>query len=128
MIRPAPALPLLAILLFAACAAPEPAPAPAPAPAPRAAAQAGDDAALRRACEAEAERAVIFRERGQESRLDRDIGQTDATNSIPSLRAQSDAYGRRVLREDLIRECIRANTAGPAPQDRAQPAARGRRN
>ena len=126
MIRPAPALPLLAILLLAACAAPGG--APAPALAPRAAAQAGDDAALRRACEAEAERAVIFRERGQESRLDRDMGQTDATNSIPTLRAQSDAYGRRVLREELIRDCIRANTAGPAPQDRAQPAQRGRRN
>lgn len=122
MIRLAPLL-----LLLAACA--EPAPAPAPPPSPRAAAAQGNDAALRSACEAEAERAVNFRERGQDSRLDRDIGTTDATNTIPSLRVQSDAYGRRVLREELIRDCIRANTAGPQPQDRARPApTRGRGN
>jgi len=124
MTRLAPALPFLGVLLLAACA--EPAPAPAPAPAPQAAAPAAD-ARLRAACEAEAERAIAVRERGQEARLDRDIGQTDATNLIPSLRAQSDAYGRRVLREEMIRDCIRANTAGPRPQDPA-PAPRGRRN
>jgi hypothetical protein len=43
----------------------------------------------------------------------------DATNTIPSLRVQSDAFNRRVLRDELIRECIRANTAGPQPQERA---------
>ncbi|MBP0462949.1 hypothetical protein J5Y09_03420 [Roseomonas sp. PWR1] len=124
MIRLAPLL-----LLLAACAETA-APPPPPAPRPAAAAAQGNDSALRNACEAEAERAVAFRERGQDSRLDRDIGATDATNTIPSLRVQSDAYGRRVLREELIRDCIRANTAGPRPQDRAQPAAaqRGRRN
>ncbi|WP_137123724.1 hypothetical protein [Roseomonas sp. HF4] len=122
MIRLAPAWPFLGVLLLAACAE------PAPAPAPQAAAPASGDARLRAACEAEAERAIAVRERGQDSRLDRDLGQTDATNLIPSLRVQSDAYGRRVLREDLIRDCIRANTAGPAPQDRAAPAPRGRGN
>jgi hypothetical protein len=124
MIRLAPALPFLGVLLLAACAGP----GPAPAPAPRVAAQSGDDAAHRTACEAEAERAIAIRERGQENRLDRDIGQTDATNLIPSLRVQSDAYGRRVLREEMIRDCIRANTAGPRPQDAPPPPARGRRN
>jgi hypothetical protein len=123
MIRLAPLL-----LLLAACAETA-APPPAPPPSPRAAAAQGNDAALRSACEAEAERAVNFRERGQDSRLDRDIGTTDATNTIPSLRVQSDAYGRRALREELIRDCIRANTAGPQPQDRARPAPpRGRGN
>jgi uncharacterized lipoprotein YajG len=123
MIRLAPAWPFLGVLLLAACAEP----APAPAPAPQAAAASGDSR-LRAACEAEAERAIAVRERGQDARLDRDIGQTDATNLIPSLRVQSDAYGRRVLREDLIRDCIRANTAGPAPRDRAAPPPRGRGN
>lgn len=127
MTRLATALPLLATLFIAACA--EPAPAPRTITAPPTAGQSREDAALRSACEAEAERAVIFRERGQEARLDRDIGQTDQTNTIPSLRAQSDAYNRRVLREELIRDCIRANTAGPRPVDRTPaPAPRVRRN
>ena len=124
MTRLATALPLLATLVLAACST-----ADAPRSLGAATAGAGDDAALRNACEAEAERAVIYRERGQEARLDRDLGQTDQTNTIPSLRVQSDAFNRRVLREELIRECIRANTAGPRPTDRsATPAPRGRRN
>ncbi|MBB5690923.1 hypothetical protein FHS88_003066 [Roseomonas alkaliterrae] len=113
MIRLAPL-----IVLLAACAGADPAPAPRPAPG------AGAEAALRSACEAEAERAVNFRERGQDARLDRELGQTDQTNTIPSLRVQSDAFQRRQLREELIRDCIRANTAGPRPQDRRAPARR----
>lgn len=123
MTRLAPALPFLGVLLLAACAT-----ADAPRSLRDATAGAGTDSALRNACEAEAERAIAVRERGQEARLDRDIGQTDQTNTIPSLRVQSDAFNRRVLREDLIRDCIRANTAGPAPQDRAAPPPRGRGN
>ncbi|MBR0671871.1 hypothetical protein [Neoroseomonas soli] len=124
MIRLAPVLPLLASLVLAGCSTAE-----APRSMRSATAAAGDDAALRNACEAEAERAVIYRERGQEARLDRDLGQTDQTNTIPSLRVQSDAFNRRVLREELIRDCIRANTAGPQPTDRTPaPAPRGRRN
>jgi len=124
MTRLASPLPLLAALLLGACAT-----ADAPRSLGAATAGAGQDTALRNACEAEAERAVIFRERGQEARLDRDIGQTDQTNTIPSLRVQSDAFNRRVQREELIRDCIRANTAGPRPTDRAPAAAaRGRRN
>lgn len=123
MTRPASALFLLALLVPAACATVE-----APRSLSHATAGAGDSVQLRRACEAEAERAVNFRERGLESRLDRELGQTDQTNTTPSLRVQSDAFNRRVLREELIRDCIRANTAGPQPQDRAQPAARGRGN
>lgn len=125
MIRPAPALSLLAILFLAACAT-----ADAPRSFGAATAAAPDDGQLRRACEAEAERAVNFRERGQAARADDAMFMTDATNNVPTLRVQSDAFNRRVLREDLIRECIRANTAGPQPQDRQPPAApaRGRRN
>jgi hypothetical protein len=53
---------------------------------------------------------------------------TDQTNNIPTLRVQSDQFNRRVLREELIRDCIRANTAGPRPQDPTAPGARGRRS
>ncbi len=127
MIRIAPGLPLLAVLLLGACAEEEarrPPPAAVASPGPGA----PDDAALRRRCEAEAERAVNVRERGQAAREDEAMLLGDATNTIPTLRVQADAYGRRVLREDLIRECIRANTAGPRPQDQAAPARRGRGN
>jgi hypothetical protein len=123
MTRLAPPLSLLAVLLVAACAT-----ADAPRTNRAAIAGAGDDGALRASCTAEAERAVNFRERGQSARDDQAIGLTDQTNNIPSLRVQSEAFNRRVLREDLIRECIRANTAGPQPQDSTAPAARGRRN
>ena len=123
MIRIAPVLPFLAVLLLGACATED-----APRSLGAATAGAGEDAALRRRCEAEAERAVNFRERGQAARDDQAMLQGDATNNIPTLRIQAEAFNRRVLREDLIRECIRANTAGPQPQDPSAPARRGRRN
>ncbi|WP_198372684.1 hypothetical protein [Roseomonas rosulenta] len=123
MTRLAPPLSLLAALLLAACATVD-----APRSMRAASDGAGDDGALRASCTAEAERAVNFRERGQSARDDQAMFMTDQTNNIPTLRVQSDAFNRRVLREDLIRECIRANTAGPRPQDPAAPAQRGRRN
>jgi hypothetical protein len=125
MNRIAPALPGLAVLLLGACAEQN-----APRSLQAAEAGGGQEAALRRQCEAEAERAVNFRERGQSARDDASMLQGDATNNIPTLRIQADAYNRRVLREDLIRECVRANTAGPRPQDPPPPATttRGRRN
>ena len=122
MTRLAPPLSLLAALLLAACAN-----ANAPRSMAAATAGAGDDTTLRASCTAEAERAVNFRERGQSARDDQAMFMTDQTNNIPTLRIQADQYNRRVLREDLIRECIRANTAGPRPQDPATPAPRGRR-
>jgi hypothetical protein len=120
MTRLAPPLSLLAALLLAACAT-----ADAPRSLQSATAGAGDDSALRAACTAEAERAVNYRERGQTAREDQAMFTTDQTNNIPTLRVEADRFNRRVLREDMIRDCIRANTAGPRPQD---PAARGRRS
>lgn len=120
MTRLATALPFLAALALAGCATVE-----APRSTRAALSGAGNDAALRAACEAEAERAVNFRERGQAARADDAMLMGDATNTIPSLRVQSDAFNRRVLRDELIRDCIRANAAGPRPQDRsAAPPAR----
>lgn len=123
MTRLAPPLSLIAALLLAACATAE-----APRGLQSATAGAGDDSALRAQCTAEAERAVNFRERGQTAREDQAMFMTDQTNNIPTLRVQSDQFNRRVLREELIRDCIRANTAGPRPQDPNAPAARGRRS
>jgi hypothetical protein len=123
MTRLAPPLSLLAMLLVAACATVD-----APRSTRAATAGAGDDGTLRAQCTAEAERAVNFRERGQSAREDQAMFMTDQTNNIPTLRVQADQFNRRVLREDLIRECIRANTAGPRPQDPAAQPARGRRS
>ena len=96
MTRSTSALSLLALLALAACAT-----ADAPRSLSQATAGAGDSVQLRRACEAEAERAVNFRERGQDSRLDRELGQTDQTNTTPSLRVQADtlALTRRIADE-----------------------------
>jgi hypothetical protein len=123
MIRLAPPLSLLAALLLAACATVD-----APRNLQSATAGAGDDSVLRAQCTAEAERAVNVRERGQSAREDQAMFMTDQTNNIPTLRVEADRFSRRVLREDLIRECIRANTAGPRPQDPSAPAPRGRRS
>lgn len=122
MIRLASALPLFGLLLAGACATVD-----APRSLSAATAAAGQDSTLRRTCEDQAERVVLFRERGQSARFDDDISLTDANNTFPSLRQQSDAFNRRTLREDLVRECIRNAGAGPAPQDRTAPAATRRR-
>ena len=123
MTRAAPPLSLLAALLLGACAT-----ADAPRSLQSATAGAGDDSVLRAQCTAEAERAVNFRNRGQSARDDQAMFMTDQTNNIPTLRVQADQFNRRVERESLIRDCTRANTAGPQPQDPSAPAARGRRS
>jgi hypothetical protein len=118
MSRQAPRLTLLAALLLGACAN-----ADAPTSMRAATAGAGQDSILRQRCEAEAERIVVFRNRGQAVRDDDAMFMTDATNNIPTLRVQSDRFNRRSEREELTRDCIRAAQAGPAPQD---PATRSR--
>ncbi len=123
MIRQAPRLTLFAVLLLGACAN-----ADAPTSMRAATAGAGQDSNLRQRCEAEAERIVVFRSRGQAARADDAMFMTDATNNIPTLRVQSDAFNQRSQREDLTRECIRAAQAGPQPVDPSAPAGtRGRR-
>ena len=123
MIRKAPRLTLFAALLLGACAN-----ADAPTSMRAATAGAGQDSNLRQRCEAEAERIVLFRDRGQAARNDEAMFMTDATNNIPTLRVQSDAFNQRSRREELTRECIRAAQAGPQPVDAsAQSGTRGRR-
>lgn len=114
MIRQASRLTLLAALTLGACAN-----ADAPTSMRAATAGAGPDSILRQRCIDEAERVVVFRNRGQAVRDDDAMFMTDATNNIPTLRVQSDAYNARSQREELARECIRAAQAGPRPQDAA---------
>ena len=123
MIR-VPRLTVLAALLLGACAN-----ADVPSSLRAATAGAGQDSTLRQRCEAEAERIVLFRDRGQAARNDEAMFMTDATNNIPTLRVQSDAYNQRSRREELVRECIRAAQAGPQPVDAAPTttSTRGRR-
>lgn len=121
----APRLTILAALLLGACAN-----ADAPSSLRAATAGAGQDSVLRQRCEAEAERVILFRDRGQAVRNDDAMFMTDATNNIPTLRVQSDAYNQRSRREELVRECIRAAQAGPQPVDptRTSSTSRGRGN
>ena len=114
MIRQASRLTILAALLLGACAN-----ANAPTSMRAATAGAGPDSILRQRCIDEAERVVVSRNRGQAVRDDEAMFMTDATNNIPTLRVQSDAYNARSQREELARECIRAAQAGPRPQDAA---------
>ncbi len=124
MICHAPRLTLFAVMLLGACAN-----ADAPTSLRAATAGAGQDSNLRQRCEAEAERTVLFRDRGQAARNDDAMFMTDATNNIPTLRVQSDAYAQRSRREELTRECIRAAQAGPQPVDPTPSSTtRGRRN
>lgn len=118
MIRQASRLTILAALMLGACAN-----ADAPTSMRAATAGAGPDSILRQRCIDEAERVVVARNRGQAVRDDEAMFMTDATNNIPTLRVQSDAYNARSQREQLARECVRAAQAGPRPQD---PAATGR--
>lgn len=99
-----------ALLLLAACNPPE--------MLPPARSATGPDAALVEACRREAERQVLFQDRGQQMRLDEGANSVGVQASIPSIRAQSDSMGQRIMRDRLVEDCIRRNTAGPAPVDR----------
>lgn len=109
---PAPAVPsalALALLALAACAAPaDPA---ARAGAARDARRDGDAA---QACRAEADRVVLFRDRGQLMREDDLDARVGLATNVVTARATSDRLGRQFERDRLAAECLRARTgAGP---------------
>ena len=104
-------LPLLLVLVLAACAQRE-----APPSSPRAA-TAGATPELQRICTQEAERVVNFRERGQLMRADSNFGDSDMTNDVPTARLRSDSFRQQTLRDELIRECIRNAGTGQPPMD-----------
>lgn len=98
------------LLLLAACAAPT--------PPTRTADQQRQDAA-EEACRQEATRTVLYRDRGQTMRIDEGQSRVGVQASIPTVRAETDRLGQQFERDRIMRECIRARTAGPAPTDRA---------
>ena len=109
------ALPAM-LLLLGACERFEPLPPPRSA--------SGPDAPLIEACRREAERQVLFQDRGQQMRMDEGANSVGLQASIPSIRAQSDSYGQRIQRDRLAEDCIRRNQGGPAPVDRRPAPAR----
>lgn len=103
---------LLLPLLLAACAFRDPNPAPPPL------ARAGDAQSLEAACRREAERVVLFRDRGQQMRLDEGESRVGQQSAIPSVRAQNDNLARSVERERIARDCLRQSS----PPAAARPA------
>jgi len=117
MIRPvfACALPLL---LLAACAETPLAPPPL---------IGGGDPALAARCRAEAERLVLFRDRGQAMRNE-EMDTRSGTFTPATANAQSDRLGQRFELDRLTRQCIAEAQRAPAPQApaAARPAPRTR--
>ncbi|MDB5314347.1 MAG: hypothetical protein JWO26_567 [Rhodospirillales bacterium] len=100
---------LLFPLLIAGCAFNDPRPAPAPTATTSAGAPTIEDA-----CRRESERVVLFRDRGQQMRIDEGENRLGSQSSIPSLRAQNDNAGRSFERDRLARDCVRQSTPRPA--------------
>jgi hypothetical protein len=112
----------LPLLLTAACSF------GGPPPAPPTATTSGDAPTLEAACRREAERAVLYRDRGQQMRIDEGENRTGTQSSIPTLRAQTDVLGQSFERDRLARECVQASRAtGAAPVAPSNPAPPARR-
>lgn len=111
------ALPAL-LLLLGACT---------PEPTPPLRRSGGPDASLVEECRRQAEREILFRDRGQIGRDDMETGRSDMTNTIPSFRMQAERGNQIMRRDALMEQCIRQNTSGPAPVDARQGAQPARR-
>ncbi|MBR0653722.1 hypothetical protein [Plastoroseomonas arctica] len=108
MTRVALLLPLLPTLMMAGCAFSD----PSPAPAPTATTSAGAPT-IEEACRRESERVVLFRDRGQQMRIDEGENRLGSQTSISNERAQSDIAGRSYERDRLARDCVRQSAARP---------------
>lgn len=111
----------LPLLLLAACSFSDP---PAP---PPTATTSSDAPSIEAACRRQAERVVLFRDRGQQMRIDEGENRLGTQGATPSsLRAQTDTYGQQVERDRLARECVQASrvSTSPAPTDQAPPPSR----
>jgi hypothetical protein len=116
MIRPVFAC-ALSLLLLAGCADVPLSPPPV----------GGGDPALAARCRAEAERLLLFRDRGQAMRNE-EMDTRSGTFSAASANAQSDRLGQRFELDRLTQDCIREAQRAPAPQApaAARPAPRAR--
>lgn len=113
----------LPLLLLAACSFSDP---PAP---PPTATTSNDAPTIEAACRRQAERVVLFRDRGQQMRIDEGENRLGTQGATPSsLRAQTDTYGQQVERDRLARECVQASQTGatPAPGTQAPSPRRAR--
>lgn len=108
------AFPFAALLLLAACAPSAPPPPVSVTgrvgPAPRAAVPGAERLsrdALVEACRREAERVVLYRDRGQEMRIEEGQSRVGVQASIPTIRAETDRLAQQFERDRLTEECVR---------------------
>ncbi|HEY4252849.1 MAG TPA: hypothetical protein VGM87_16680 [Roseomonas sp.] len=104
----------LPLLLLAGCSFSNP-------PSPVTATTSNDAPTIEAACRREAERAVLYRDRGQQMRLDEGENQAGGLGSVTAVRARSDAAGQIVERDRLARECVQASRAAATPAPATQP-------
>lgn len=73
----------------------------------------GPDADLILACRREAERIIVYNDRGQAARDDEALAMSDMTNNIPTMRIRANEGTRIMRRDQLVEECVRQNRGGP---------------
>ncbi|MBW8268595.1 hypothetical protein [Caldovatus aquaticus] len=133
---PFPGLVLAAAMAVAACAPAAPAPPVSvsglvqPTPRGPGAAPGGERVsrdALVEACRREAERVVLYRDRGQQMRTDEGESRVGVQANIPTLRAETDRLAQQFERDRMVEECVRRHGGedGPGPQAGAAPSAAG---
>ena len=101
---------LILLALLGGCATP---------PAPATPEQARQNALLA-ACRREAERVVLYRDRGQTMRND-DMDARIGVSGNLSSRAESDRLGATFERDRMAAECVRANSGEAAPATGSMP-------
>jgi hypothetical protein len=128
-----PALLVVALSGAAACAPAAPPPpispgiggGPPAASGPAGTAAAGRQDALIEACRREATRVVLYRDRGQQMRMDEGDSRVGVQANIPTLRAETDRLGQQFERDRLAEECVRQYSGSDVPV-RLRPTTPGR--
>jgi hypothetical protein len=77
------------------------------------------------ACRREATRVVLYRDRGQQMRMDEGDSRVGVQANVPTLRAESDRLGQQFERDRLAEECVRQYSGSDAPV-RLRPTTPGR--
>ena len=75
---------------------------------------AGDRAAIAAACRRDADRVVLYRDRGQLMREDERDARIGTDSSIYARRVETDRLGRAFERDRLAAECVQQQDTGPA--------------
>jgi hypothetical protein len=74
-----------------------------------------DRAAIAEACRRDADRVVLYRDRGQLMREDERDARVGTDASIYARRAETDRLGRGFERDRLAAECLEQGTSAPSP-------------